>query len=493
MNPSTLPVPIPPSHKKWHVSQEEAYAGPGKALGLPTPEQTPSPSRKYKRTRRTHGSSEEELPISNPTAEVIQTDDYRVGSPFLTNLPSLYVPLSDDSLLYKAWIAGLESLIIKSLHQYEVDWVEISAAARRCPLRDEPATETILVLAPKNQPEDKWREAVVAARKLCSSFGVPNVNVEIADKRGLKPKRSSIVQDGEPILAAWPNLETQIISILGETLWLAIELLRRGTDEEGINNPITVLITISESSTSDWTDCRDRIASALETAEFEYIAVEIGRGTISRSFEKDSRILPTSSYELIARGGNSIGVKGSTSSAGTFGCFLRLKKGSRWKTLGLTCHHVVLPSTTTNSSARLYELYGIRPEENAAVFMDMPSLLDHEETIASYKATIKELQTKEHEIIGRRIADSSDFVIPDERCEYNRKARTIEKTRLQLTRAEEFFALGHQKLGKVWAASGLRQAYPPSTPAHSFDWALVDVPPIRVYPNYVGPPTLMYK
>ena len=112
-------------------------------------------------------------------------------------------------------------------------------------------------------------------------------------------------------------------------MWPAIELLCRRTNEEGINNPITVLITISKSSTSDWTDYWDKIASALNTAEFEFIAVKIGRGTISWSFEKISRILPTSSYKLIARGGNSIGVKGSTTSAGMFGCFLRLKKGSR--------------------------------------------------------------------------------------------------------------------------------------------------------------------
>lgn len=50
---------------------------------------------------------------------------------------------------------------------------------------------------------------------------------------------------------------------------MLIEQLRRGTDEVGINNPITVLITIGESSNSDWTSCRDRITSVLEAAEFE--------------------------------------------------------------------------------------------------------------------------------------------------------------------------------------------------------------------------------
>lgn len=232
MNPPTVPSPVPLGQRKRHVSQEEAYAGPGKALGLPTPEQTPSPSRKYKRTRRKHGSSEEELPMADPTAEVIKWDEYRVGSPFLANLPSLNISLSDDSPFYKAWIVGLERLIVDSLHKYEVDWFEISAAARRCPWRDEPANETILVLARRIKPEDKWHEAVVAARKLCTSFGVPDVNVKIADERGLKPMRSSTVGDGEPVLAAWPNLESQIFEILGDTLWLAIELLRRRTDED---------------------------------------------------------------------------------------------------------------------------------------------------------------------------------------------------------------------------------------------------------------------
>lgn len=124
--------------------------------------------------------------------------------------------------------------------------------------------------------------------------------------------------------------------------------------------------------------------------------------------------------------------------------------------------------------------------------MDMPSLLDHQETTESYRATIKALQTKEYETIGRRIADSSDCVIPNECREYDRNATDIAKTKEDLRRAEEFFALGHQNYGKVWAASGLRQAYPPSTPTHSFNWALVNVPPNRVYPNRVGPPVHTY-
>ena len=173
--------------------------------------------------------------MTDSSDEVTKMNDYRVGSPHLAYLPSLNIPLSGDSPFYKAWIAGLERLVIDSLIKSDVDWFEISAVARRCPLRDEPANEKILVQAHRTNPEDKWREAVIAAKELCKSFDAPNVSVEIADKRGLKPERSSTVGDGEPVLAASPNLESQIVEILGDTLWLAIELVRRGTDEDGIN------------------------------------------------------------------------------------------------------------------------------------------------------------------------------------------------------------------------------------------------------------------
>lgn len=118
----------------------------------------------------------------------------------------------------------------------------------------------------------------------------------------------------------------------------------------------------------------------------------------------------------VARCGNSIGVKGSTSNAGMLGCFLRLEMGNQWKTLGLTCHHVVLP---TYPSARLFELYGIKPKENPAIYIDIPHLLDHQQTIENHKATIKALYTEEQEIIGTWLADTSDCLIPSECREYD--------------------------------------------------------------------------
>lgn len=146
--------------------------------------------------------------MADPTAEAVQMDDYQVGSPFAGNLPSSNITLSDDSPFHKAWIDGLECEITVLLIKYEVDSYKITAAMQRCPLREEPANETLLLLAHRTKPDDKWREAIIAARNICAPFGVPNVDIEIAEKRGFKPKRSSTVEDGQPVLAAWPNLES---------------------------------------------------------------------------------------------------------------------------------------------------------------------------------------------------------------------------------------------------------------------------------------------
>lgn len=139
---------------------------------------------------------------------------------------------------------------------------ELIAAGRRCPVVGRKRKWDYTSISSQDRAEG-WN-GVIAARKFCASFGLPDVKVEIADRRGLKRRRSSTVGDGEPILAAWPNLESQIIEILPQLetgqpilavwpnlesqiikiLWeticgLLTELLRRRTDEVGINNCFT--------------------------------------------------------------------------------------------------------------------------------------------------------------------------------------------------------------------------------------------------------------
>ena len=248
---------------------------------------------------------------------------------------------------------GLANNVECIVENHQVKWYQISALTRTCARKSEPQVDTILVLAEKETSNKNWLGAFKDIRILCTSLGLPNMNIEIADGRALLPVLSFSVETAEPVLTEWPILEPQIIETLGSQPWLALELLRRGTDLTPGNNPVMVVVTIEETSESDWTNVRDKIAKLLEESGFEYAAVEIGRGVTFKGFDKDPRILPINAYSLAARPGTSIGPRGSTKSAGTFGCFVRLRfpKSDNWQTMGLTCHHVVLPNNSVHPKA----------------------------------------------------------------------------------------------------------------------------------------------
>lgn len=86
------------------------------------------------------------------------------------------------------------------------------------------------------------------------------------------------------------------------------ELKPRINDEERTfthsDNPVTVVVTVKETSQLDWTNIRDKIVKLLEEAGFKYIAVEIGRGVMFNGADKNSRFLPDNAYTLEARPGS---------------------------------------------------------------------------------------------------------------------------------------------------------------------------------------------
>ena len=466
---------------------EESYAGPAQLL---TTEQPLLPLRYSERIRRNRGLSEKDSTSdSSLEGSAIQIEDYRLGGPFLINLPASSGGLPGTSPFALMWNnGGLARNVEHIVENHHVKWYQISALTRTCLRKVEPQVYTILVLAEKEPSNENWLGAFKDIRILCNSLGLPDMNIEIADGRVLLPVFSFSVEATEPVLTKWQILESQIIKILGSQQWLALELLRRGTDLTPSNNPVTVVVTIEETSESDWTCVRDEIAKLLEEARFGYVAVEIGRGVIFNGFDKDSRILPNNAYSLEARPGTSIGPRGSTKSAGTFGFFVRLRfpKSDSWQTMALTCHHVVLPSISVHPKAEEWEMYGISPREESNLEMDMPSRLDHLETVASYKEAINKMDTAAHRTLKMRLQDSQDFLTPVERRTYKAIETAITMRRDELRKAEEFFRAQSEPFGRVFATSGLRQQYPPVAPSFSFDWALISVDSSRLSRNQVS-------
>ena len=59
--------------------------------------------------------------------------------------------------------------------------------------------------------------------------------------------------------------------------------------------------------------------------------------------------------------------------------------------MALTCHHVVLPNISVHPRAMEWEIFGISPTDQTNFAMDMPSRLDHLETVAVLKEEINSL------------------------------------------------------------------------------------------------------
>lgn len=304
---------------------------------------------------------------------------------------------------------------------FNVQWCEILAVTRGCVRKSEAPVETILILAERKAHTEDWVRPCEAIRRHCISRGLFQANVELADARGLKPVLSFIVERTAPILQKWQILEPKILSLLGTESWLALELLRRGQDLTGKNNPITVVITIEEHSDSDWSLIRDKIVKLLEDSECADLAVEIGRGIVTTGAEKDPRILPEQAYTLPALPGTSIAPRGSSRSAGSFGCYLKVRQSSnhQWETKGITCHHVILPDYLQYSSKPEWtNMDGVNPGQATHLSVDMPGKMDHIETVKDIKSDLQELDSKAHKEIARKLADANDTVIPYEQHDY---------------------------------------------------------------------------
>lgn len=479
-----VPINVLTNPQLQYKCSEECYAGPAQLL---TSEQLPLPLKYSERIRRIRRLPEKDLIPEDSDPRV---EEYRLGGPFLINLPVFTGGLSKASPLTLNWNrGGLAKDIRNIVENYNIVWYEISACTRTCFRNNEPLVETIFILAEKQTSNKNWLGTFKDIRSLCNSLGMPNMNIEISDKRGLLPVISFPVEMTEPVLSKWHILRPQIIEILGSQRWLALELLRRGSDHlSHSNNPVTVVVTIEVASESDWTKVRDEIAKLLEEAGFGHVAVEIGRGVIFPYADKDARILPDNGYTLEVRPGGSIGPRGSTKSAGTFGCYVRLRfpKSDNWKTMALTCHHVVIPSNSSHPRAKEWELSGITPGDETDLAMDMPSRLDHLETIALYKEEINQSDTAAHRALRLRLQDPLGFLTPLESARYEMAETSINTKKDMLRSAEKFFADKSELFGHVFAASGLRQSYPPAAPSVSFDWALLNVCESRLSKNHVS-------
>jgi hypothetical protein len=330
-----------PLSKRCGLS-EEVYAGPV------TPPNTPLATR----ARRRQGLPEHR-PILIGSAMI--EEDYRTGGSRLCQLPIAVNTVNPDSRARRAWDQSLKSEVIKVLKKWEIEYEGPHLLQRRWHYdRDSTVeeTETIMIGAFKNEEDSRWYQACVEIRQLCLSHKLPTLNVEIADPRGLIPTRSYGVEQGHAIIGVWHALKQQIRTILAETDWIAIDVLRRGKCPIPGDNPVTIVVTIEVGSVFDWIDVREQIVSVLDPRKLLDVAVDIGRGRVWYRFTNRQVWLKESWQEEASIGG-SIGCCSRKSESGTLGGFVELTfPDDSTRVLGLTCFHYIVPEDLDHPSLK---------------------------------------------------------------------------------------------------------------------------------------------
>lgn len=141
----------------------------------------------------------------------------------------------------------------------KADWYELGAAARSCPLREDRENEAILVLSHRIKPKDQWREALIASEKALLLILPLRCGRSRLQTGGASSPRDHLLLETGNLFWLLGRIWNPKSSRSCETIcdWLlsyfAAEPMR----------PKPIIIANGESSNSDGTVCRNRIASAL--------------------------------------------------------------------------------------------------------------------------------------------------------------------------------------------------------------------------------------
>ncbi|KAF3480734.1 uncharacterized protein GIQ15_06081 [Arthroderma uncinatum] len=418
------------------VNSEVAYAGP-----LPTPPPSASTSsgtsNPYpKRVRRVEGCSESEAAYTIGDAEV-HNEDFRCGGPHLVRLPAFNDHLTPNDPLNVAWDEHLEGPVREILNCYRIDLTGGIAVGplRRSSTGKREKYDTALIIAQKHSlTSDVWFRACKEILQLFRSKGFMKLNVEIIDDRANPTLTTYPASLTDPFVESWTILRPTILEILGENDWTLLYVVRRRSKNHH-EGPITIAITVTEESTKEWSAIRDEIVRLLDSRGHHDVAIAICRANVWHGSSFDDQVLGHRDWDVRAKLGGSLGLRGSADSASTFGGFVELQN----------------------------------------------TLLDHESAIAGYQ---KGLDDKRHSIsnLRQRILADDPSVSKGDKILYERQQAAINEIEDTIWAATSF---GQQKrhLGSVFAASGFKT----SPQKNILDWALIDVEDSRITSNEIPP------
>ncbi|KAI9803894.1 MAG: hypothetical protein M1825_001774 [Sarcosagium campestre] len=477
-------------------SEEEAYAGPmlrvgGNPQSGPQDGETIPPT---ERARYYRGSSEK---FSFTRDGVYTNEQFRVGGPDLCLLPAEHANIDKDPQAKRLEKAtdSLQEVVHAVLKRHNLRRPEGPIIAQRYWKYDREPDHRFTVLmwlGTREKVNDDWLLAVKEIRRLYADNGFSDIIVEMFVWRD--PVLSFPVGAAEDITRIWPSLEPQIVKALSGKECLELNVLRRGREKVPNDNPVTVVLTVSPTSTDDWIAIREWIVHLLNNNGLEYVAVEIGAGVLwPFGGVPSENPLPNDAWKGPAKMGCSIGPLGSTETSATLGGYLQLQHpNGQWSAFGVTCHHAAVPEFPTEylsinpTTLADWHKSGIKPNAKGCEMIKIasPSLDDHETAISYFEAQIRAAkEDPAYQEVEQLIADE-EFIIPHRLRVHNVRKEIVDINKNQLKAAKALFERERNYLGRLFASSGCRQ----SSNLTSLDWALLKISAHRVSENELPNP-----
>lgn len=331
-------------------------------------------------------SSRPDLPItldSNLFREGCTYERYRVGGP-----PLQILPLSNTTLDHSDPAAVvLRQLLprIKAImgeHGVELDEGEDTYGSSNTiefvhrTLNDEsPSLQNLTVLIPatwNDRAPFQWLHVVNALRGLLvQEVRTRSVKVEIIGGEHLRQQVMDVVEEGHPIVAAWNDVQPQILGIITRSVhlrdqWWAIGVRRIGSrnwDGEGLLFTVVSILVNWDVKPVHWEDSQNLIKNVLQSHDLHDVDVVFSRGEVScNAFPLQVPSRPPYSDEIIGgdyqeriKMGSDCGpakyfrnAEGQPvhGACATMGGYLKMtdQRTLEVKCMGLTNYHVIRPA-----------------------------------------------------------------------------------------------------------------------------------------------------
>lgn len=313
------------------------------------------------------------------------------------------------------------------------------------------------------------------------------------------------VPETDAIYSVWPKILKTILQRVKLPGLSAIACVRYG---ESARTTVIFIGDSEEATQNHINQTRKGLRAYLDQKNLSHVDIAFIRGRTLRGSSTTGE-LDTKIFDNISMMGQSLANKANTVTCGTLGGFfeVRLQGSSKWKTVAMTCCHVVMPEMEADEKFLLdywsannifpkgqmspkqmlahWRDNGIRPDDPNRKMLQVchpaeATMKKHWEEITrelnvfsenpAYQATAREYAAGLGEFRGKA-----------QKAWYRQLKNEEDMYKEKEAACQSFVDNIGIDFGTVWAASGFRQGSAPASSAagthlqHELDWALIEV------------------